>query len=32
VLTVHGGTVVKTEDGFDVTLPGNTGLVVVLGK
>ena len=32
VLTIHGGTAVKTEDGFDVTLPGNVGLVVTVKK
>jgi hypothetical protein len=32
VLTIHGGTAVRTEDGFDVTLPGNVGLVVTVKK
>lgn len=30
ILPIHGGTVTQTEDGFDVTLPGNVGLVVVM--
>ena len=30
VLTVHGGTAAAVDGGFDVTLPGDTGLVVVI--
>ncbi len=30
VLTIHGGAVTPTDDGFDVSLPGDTGLVVVV--
>ena len=30
VLPIHGGTATPTADGFDVTLPGNVGIVVVV--